>query len=268
MLAERRFQIAAVAEQVPFACEFVVDAARDAGLDERAVHHCRLAVDEACTNIAEHGFDSHGQEHVIELVCVESDDRFMITISDDAPYFDPTAMPSPNTDLSLEEREPGGYGIFFIKKVMDSVHYERAYEHNILTISKAIPERVLSEPPEPQIVTAPIHVSMLHPKIALIAPNGKIDATTYKSVEAVLLQQVSEGRKALILLLTNVDYMSSAGMKMLVGIWQRARDVKCELILCGVQPRVREILQIVGLDLVFTIAETLDQAMNSVKFKK
>jgi anti-anti-sigma factor len=57
-----------------------------------------------------------------------------------------------------------------------------------------------------------------------------------------------------------VEFISSAGLKMLVSMWQRIRDQKGDLALAALKPRVREVIQLIGLDLVFTITETLDQA--------
>ncbi len=47
---------------------------------------------------------------------------------------------------------------------------------------------------------------------------------------------------------------------MLVSVWQRVRDQKGDLALAALSPRVREVLEMIGLDLVFTIAENPDQA--------
>jgi anti-anti-sigma factor len=60
--------------------------------------------------------------------------------------------------------------------------------------------------------------------------------------------------------MVDVEFISSAGLKMLVSMWQRIRDQKGDLALAALKPRVREVLQLIGLDLVFTISETLDQA--------
>ncbi len=60
--------------------------------------------------------------------------------------------------------------------------------------------------------------------------------------------------------MAEVEYISSAGLKMLVSFWQRVRDQKGDLALASLQPRVREVLEMIGLDLVFSISETPDQA--------
>ena len=71
---ERQLRIAGVLENVSVACDFVVEQAREAGLDERAIHHCYLAVDEACTNIIEHGYGVHCDDCVIDVFCQHDDD--------------------------------------------------------------------------------------------------------------------------------------------------------------------------------------------------
>ena len=58
----------------------------------------------------------------------------------------------------------------------------------------------------------------------------------------------------------DVEFISSAGLKMLVSVWQRIRDQKGDLALVALTPRVQEVLQMIGLDLVFTISDTPDQA--------
>ena len=51
------------------------------------------------------------------------------------PY-DPLAKPDPDVTLPAEEREPGGLGIFMVKKSMDGVTYQRENDENVLTIRK------------------------------------------------------------------------------------------------------------------------------------
>ncbi len=117
---ERHLRITGVLEQVETACEFVVAQARAFGLEERAIHHCYLAVDEACTNIIEHGYADDCGECVIDLFCKASGQAFTIIIVDDSSPFDPLDRPDPDPHTPLSERGSGGWGIFFIKKLMDA----------------------------------------------------------------------------------------------------------------------------------------------------
>lgn len=42
----------------------------------------------------------------------------------DVERFDPTAVAAVDVDAPLEEREPGGLGLYLVMKMVDSIHYE------------------------------------------------------------------------------------------------------------------------------------------------
>ncbi|MEP7292788.1 MAG: ATP-binding protein, partial [Chloroflexota bacterium] len=131
-VGERQLRIAGVLENVWVACDFVVTQAREIGLDDRSIHHCYLAVDEACTNIIEHGYAAECADCIIDVFCQRDEQGLTIIISDDSPAFDPLTRPDPDPLMPLNERGTGGWGIFFIKKMMDSVSYSREGGRNRL----------------------------------------------------------------------------------------------------------------------------------------
>jgi serine/threonine-protein kinase RsbW len=122
-------------DRIKLACTFVVDAAQVAGLDESAVFHCQIAVDEACTNIIEHGYEGEDRGQ-IEVICQVEAGRVRIDLLDQAPPFDLTQVPDPQLNQSLEETNVGGLGIYFIKKMMDEVSYDHNDGTNRLTMVK------------------------------------------------------------------------------------------------------------------------------------
>lgn len=138
-LNESHLQITAVLAHVPTACDFVADEAVRAGLDEHAVYHCQLAVDEACTNIIEHGYQQRQDNPVIDIFCHTDSNRFTITIMDDGIMFNPLTKPKPDPSAPLEQRGGGGWGIHFIRKFMDEVFYSRENQRNCLSLTKFRP---------------------------------------------------------------------------------------------------------------------------------
>ncbi|HEX2619447.1 MAG TPA: ATP-binding protein, partial [Phototrophicaceae bacterium] len=86
--SEHRLQFPAQFEQIEAACEFVTQQAASMGMDDDSVYHCRLSVEEICTNIIEHGYEGR-TDGSIEIVCQISPDSFTIIIIDDAPAFNP-----------------------------------------------------------------------------------------------------------------------------------------------------------------------------------
>lgn len=138
LIEERHLQIRGLLQEIAQAREFVLQAAVDAGLSIQAVHHCQLAVDEVCTNIVEHGYGARGGEHVIDIICRQETYQFSIIISDDSAAFDPMQRPDPDPETSLEDREIGGWGIYFVKRLMDEVIYHREGGQNHLTMIKRL----------------------------------------------------------------------------------------------------------------------------------
>jgi anti-sigma regulatory factor (Ser/Thr protein kinase) len=102
--------------------DFVAKAAQDAGLDSKGIYAVKLAVDEACTNIIEHGYggESSGK---IECSCDIGRTALTVKLRDWGKAFDPDAIPEPNFDLPLEEIQPRGAGLFLMRKLMDDVRF-------------------------------------------------------------------------------------------------------------------------------------------------
>lgn len=94
-----------------------------AGLDEEAIYDVLLAVDEICTNIITHGYAGMDPGSIILNVEV-TPETLAVTLSDFGHAFEPVEPPAPKTDATLEERETGGLGLFFVFSSMDDIQYE------------------------------------------------------------------------------------------------------------------------------------------------
>ncbi len=257
---EVRMVIPGVQARVPDVCDFVVAAARRANLNERAVYHCQMAVDEACTNIIEHGYGGDSHEGLIHIVCRDDPDRYSISIIDDSPLFNPLAKADPSPDTPLTEREPGGWGIFFIKKMMENASYSLTDGLNTLTITKhKTPEttiRPADQMPEQQIV-----VRRLADDIQEIVPHKRLDSNTAPYLQAALSDQLEAGHTRLVVNMSQVDYISTSGLKVLVNAWRHIREHSGKLVLTSMTIHVSEVFETVGFDQVFDIVDTLDDAL-------
>jgi serine/threonine-protein kinase RsbW len=117
-------------------CDYVTHYAQQAGLAEKDVYAVQLAVDEASTNIIEHGY---GQEcpSRIDITCDIQEDGLKIVIYDDAEPFNPETVPEPEINVPLEEIKPRGLGIYLIRQMMDDVQYQSSPDKgNTLTMIK------------------------------------------------------------------------------------------------------------------------------------
>ena len=132
----KRLRINAQLENVEDACDFVAKFARDIGLDDEAVYHCYLAVEEICTNIIEHGYRYHGNNKVIDIECAAKPRGLEIIVIDDAEKFNPLNLREPDPAAPLNDRKTGGWGVYFVRKYMDFIDYQYVQNRNQLIMEK------------------------------------------------------------------------------------------------------------------------------------
>jgi anti-anti-sigma factor len=102
-------------------------------------------------------------------------------------------------------------------------------------------------------------------EITTLAFSGRIDASSSTGMEEDLVRVMDEGHRHIIVDLSGVEYMSSAGLRVLLATLKRIKAMKGELRLCGLQPFVREVFDMTGFSKLFTITETVSEAENSIR---
>ncbi|MBR0297179.1 MAG: SpoIIE family protein phosphatase [Paludibacteraceae bacterium] len=95
-----------------------------------------LALEEAVSNVMLYAYPGSSGQVLVEAE--HSAEQITFTISDSGIPFDPTAQTEPDLTLSAEERPIGGLGIHLVRQIMDSIHYERKDNRNILTLTKKL----------------------------------------------------------------------------------------------------------------------------------
>jgi anti-sigma B factor antagonist len=94
----------------------------------------------------------------------------------------------------------------------------------------------------------------------LVGVEGEIDYANSPSLRVELLATLQKKPRRLVIDLTAVRYMDSSGVATLVEALQAIRAYQGRLILCGLQPKVRGMIEIARLDTVFLIAPDSKQA--------
>jgi anti-sigma regulatory factor (Ser/Thr protein kinase) len=59
-------------------------------------------------------------------------------VEDDAPEFNPLALAPPDVAAPLADRRVGGQGVFLVRRMMDTVNYERVGTRNRLAMTKHV----------------------------------------------------------------------------------------------------------------------------------
>jgi serine/threonine-protein kinase RsbW len=110
----------------------------EGGFPSHFLNRLQIAVDEAVTNIIEHGYaDEPRGSSRIELHVDVTNERFRIEITDHGRTFDPNQI----TDIDIQQHvlngRSGGLGVFLMRKIMDQVDYHyQTGGHNQLVLVK------------------------------------------------------------------------------------------------------------------------------------
>jgi len=97
-----------------------------------------------------------------------------------------------------------------------------------------------------------------------VAPTGRIDQSNVDAFQGALaayLQTCAEGQQQVILDLSGLEYISSAGLRVLMLAAKQSKAQKGTLLLTGLQPLVKEILEISKFTTVLTILPSLRDAL-------
>jgi anti-sigma regulatory factor (Ser/Thr protein kinase) len=97
-----------------------------------------LALEEILSNVIRHGCEP-GRDYDIRVRISLGQGRYELEISDNATPYNPLLRPDPNLDLPIEQRTPGGLGVFLVKQLADDLRYEFENGRNILTFRKNLP---------------------------------------------------------------------------------------------------------------------------------
>jgi anti-anti-sigma factor len=100
------------------------------------------------------------------------------------------------------------------------------------------------------------------PNVAVIEVAGRIDSNNANQFGDALSAVIAQGHNQLVLDLAGVDYMSSAGLREIVAAAKKLQG-KGELRLAQPSERVREVLEMTGLDSVFQIYPSQAEAVSS-----
>lgn len=99
--------------------------------------------------------------------------------------------------------------------------------------------------------------------VTLVELVGRVDSSNANVLGEALTYEIENGHTNLVLDLSGVDYMSSAGLRELVSGYKKVKRIAGDLRLVQPTPRVQEILEMSGLDTVFQIFPTRMDAVGS-----
>ncbi|MCI9076534.1 MAG: ATP-binding protein [Dorea sp.] len=134
----KELTINATVENITQVTAFVDEELEALGCPMKAQMQIDIAIDELFGNIAHYAYNPEVGPATVRVEIVEDPLSVVVSFIDKGIPYDPLSREDPDVELSLEEREIGGLGIYMVKKSMDEISYEYKDGQNILRIKKKI----------------------------------------------------------------------------------------------------------------------------------
>ncbi|MGE9807312.1 MULTISPECIES: STAS domain-containing protein [unclassified Janibacter] len=104
-----------------------------------------------------------------------------------------------------------------------------------------------------------------HDGVTVVAAEGEIDVYTAQILRDALDRHISAGQHTIVADLERVTFLDSTGLGVLVGRLKLLRNHSGWLHLVATQDRILRVFSITGLDRVFPIHATREDAIDAAK---
>lgn len=103
-------------------------------------------------------------------------------------------------------------------------------------------------------------VSKHESNVCILELEGDIDANSAPEISSQVLS-LTESESKILMNLTNVAYMSSAGLRMLLKLHRAVDNDGKKLVLVGLSEDIRDTMEVTGFLQFFTVSQTIEEAL-------
>ncbi len=98
-------------------------------------------------------------------------------------------------------------------------------------------------------------------EISIFALNGRLDSNTSPEFDNKIFESIENGTKNMIIDCEKLDYITSAGLRVLNKTSKKLKTANGAIVLCAMEDYVREVFEIAGFDSFLPITANLDDAL-------
>lgn len=100
-------------------------------------------------------------------------------------------------------------------------------------------------------------------KVVTISVEGSIDSNTAGDLQAQIMEKVVESQNVL-LDFSKVDFVSSAGLRVLLMIYRQIKSKNGKVVLVGVSEEIQDVMSMTGFVNFFEITDTIENALKTL----
>lgn len=99
--------------------------------------------------------------------------------------------------------------------------------------------------------------------ITVLRLTGRLDASTVGQLEHALADAQNAGAHAIVIDLSQLVYVSSSGLRVLLSARSAIRKKGGDFFLCALSPSVREVFDMVGFSAIFSLFASVETGMEA-----
>ena len=221
---------------------FTTEIFKSQSLDARLLPVVDLTLEELFTNMVKYGKTS---DAAVRLDLTRVPGGVEVTLTDrDVEFFDVTRTAEVDVNLPIEQRTPGGLGLHLIKQMVDFIEYQYLEESRTsrITFRKTTVDR-RRKPRDNKMLAIDFGAD------GKVVIAGRLDAAQCPAAQSFL----DRVQGPVTLDCSRLEYISSAGLGVLLKTQKRLMASAGKLRLAGVNRHLQDIFQYSGFDQIFEI---------------
>ena len=157
----------------------------------------------------------------------------------------------------IKTRSKRGIGLHMLARIADSIDFSNEGYWNCTSLSFRILEtqKRSSDMQDFSVEIIPVD----NKGIVVLRPKGSIDSLSTPILEERFEAAIAKGQYRIVVDLKNTDFVSSAGLGLLLGTVATLRENGGDLILMNIPDEVSDVFHIMSVDDYFRIIERLDE---------
>ena len=100
--------------------------------------------------------------------------------------------------------------------------------------------------------------------VLILSVEDRLDSNTSEAFEQLIMGHIDSGTKQLVIDFNKLDYISSAGLRVLLMAAKRLKSEDGELSLCGMKSHIRGVFEISGFLSILTVVDDVDAAVTAM----
>ncbi len=100
--------------------------------------------------------------------------------------------------------------------------------------------------------------------VDIVFLNGRIDAQSAPGVNQEIGTVLDGGRNKMLIDFKSLDYISSAGLRVLITVAKRLKAEQGSLVLCNLDEKIYEVFDVSGFTAIFDICTTREEALSTL----